>query len=59
MINLFQCPDCGAISNSRDCMEEHMIVEHPDEMVTRLVRQACREALEIAELKRMFELRVL
>ena len=50
------CADCGFGTTEPERWENHMIVNHPDTVVDALVTLAFKEAVEIAELNRMWRL---
>ena len=57
-IRVYQCAFCDTCSSSEEWMLRHVCGVHPHESVDAVVREVLEEALEIAELNRIWRLSV-
>ena len=48
------CAICGVMARDQEALGDHLIQEHADEWIEWLVKLALREAIEVAELNRMW-----
>lgn len=54
----FECAKCGALCPDEESATAHWIIQHADAVIELLIRQALKDALEIAELNRIWKMRV-
>ena len=51
------CAICGCMTRDETALGDHLIAEHADEWISWLVKVALKEACEVAELNRLWNLR--
>ena len=51
------CAICGVMASDERMLGDHLIEEHADEWIAWLVKKAFLEAIEVAELEKLWRLR--